>query len=284
MRLLLNTIMLEPNRWAPDHTLTWPLVDLLSPVSAAGYSELEIWQYHLSGLDRRAVEGLAGALGAAGLTAGALGAYPILHGEGAAWEQGRDQLEKLVDFGRLLGIEALKVFPGRVASADADRAVWRQSVERLRWLADLLAPEGALLTMETHGNTLCDTLDSALRLLGDLEGCDNIGICFQPYTDADTDAALAAYDALRDHVRHIHLQNRRLPGRATTLLAEGDWTDYRRLLPHVRRSGFDGLFCLEFTADITPPDGAAFDLQRVIDNAARDRTFAMEVWEAPAKA
>lgn len=284
MRLLLNTIMLEPNRWSPDHTLTRSLVDLLPPVLAAGYSELEIWQYHVSGMDRRGVEDLADALAAAGLAAGALGAYPLFHVEGSEWEQMRARLEQLVEIGRLLGIDALKVFPGRVGSADADAAVWRHSVEGLRWLADLLAGDGILLTMETHGNTLCDTVGSTLRLLADLEACDNIGICFQPYTDADTDAALAAYDALRDHVRHIHLQNRRLDGRATTLLAAGDWTDYRRFLPHVRRSGFDGLFCLEFTADITPPEGAAFDVQRVIDNAARDRAFAREVWEAAGKA
>lgn len=279
MRLLFNTIMVEPNRWTPDHVLTRPLADVLPAVRAAGFAELEIWQYHISELDRTGVEHLADAFEISELSAAALGAYPQFHLEGAAWEQMQSQLLRLVEHGRQLGIEALKVFPGRVGSADADEALWRITVDRLKWLAGQLAETGALLTMETHGNTLCDTLDSTRRLLGDLESCGNIGICFQPYTDARTDAALAAYDALGGHVRHIHLQNRRMEGRSTTLLSDGDWTDYGRFLPHVRRSGFDGIFCLEFTAGITPPEGSDFDLAAVIDNAARDRAYALELWE-----
>ena len=35
--MLLNTIMLEPNRWTGDHILSWPLIDLLKPVAEAGF-------------------------------------------------------------------------------------------------------------------------------------------------------------------------------------------------------------------------------------------------------
>jgi len=279
MRLLFNTIMIEPNRWTADHVLSRPLADLLPAVRATGFEELEIWQYHVSAMSQVEIEELATSLAASGLAAGALGAYPQFHLDGQEWEQMRSRLEQLVGYGRVLGIEAFKVFPGRVASADADATLWQLTVERLRWLAGLLAEAGALLTMETHGNTLCDTLDSTRRLLDDLADCGNVGICFQPYADADTDAAMAAYDALSGRVRHIHLQNRMLAGRATSLLRDGDWTDYGRFLPHVRRRGFDGLFCLEFTAGITPAEGEPFDAGLVLDNATRDREFALAAWE-----
>jgi len=39
MQLLLNTIMLEVNRWTADHQLTRPLVDLLEPVKKAGFGD-----------------------------------------------------------------------------------------------------------------------------------------------------------------------------------------------------------------------------------------------------
>ncbi|MFC1525297.1 sugar phosphate isomerase/epimerase family protein [Candidatus Latescibacterota bacterium] len=278
MRLLFNTIMLEPNRWTADHALTYPLTQLLDPIRGAGFEELEIWQYHLSGLDRKGVAKVAEAISQSGLRASALGAYPLLHVSETEWEAAREQLERLIEYGTELGIEALKIFPGRVASADADADTWSVSVERLQWLARELAARGVLLTMETHGNTLCDTLGSARRLLEELGAEANTGLCFQPYADDDTEAAMAVFDALRERVLHLHLQNRRGADRVASLLEEGDWTDYRQFLPHVRESGFDGLSCLEFTAGITPPDGEAFDLRLVVDNAARDRAFALAAW------
>ena len=45
MDLLFNTIMLEPNRWTPEHTLNWPLTDLLGPIDEAGFKKLELWAY-----------------------------------------------------------------------------------------------------------------------------------------------------------------------------------------------------------------------------------------------
>ncbi|MFH1569593.1 MAG: TIM barrel protein [Gemmatimonadota bacterium] len=280
MRLLFNTIMLEPNRWSADRTLTWPLAELLAPIRRTGFEELEIWQFHISSLAPAQVAELASRLAGAGLGAAALGAYPVLHPEGVEWDAMRDQLERLVEYGARLGIDALKIFPGRVASAEADAGTWARSVARLRWLAGLASQAGALLTMETHGRTLCDTLESTHRLLGELADLDGVGLCYQPYTEDDTDAAMAAFEALRCRVLHLHLQNRSQRDRATALLADGDWIDYRRFLPHVRARGFDGLACLEFTAGITPPDGEAYDPQRVLDNAARDRAFVLETWSA----
>lgn len=280
MQLLFNTIMLEPNRWTPDHTLTQPLIDLLGPVRDAGFDALEIWQYHVSDLNQQESADLSEALEQLGMQAVALGAYPAFHESELDWANTSDGLARLIDVGRQLGIGTLKIFPGRVGSADTDDGLRSRSVARLGWLAAQLAQHGLLLTMETHGNTLCDTVDSALQLLGELSDHHNVGLCFQPYTDCDTDAALAAYGALQQWVRHIHLQNRRGGDRATSLLAEGDWIDYARLLPHVRASGFDELLCIEFTAGITPAAGEGFDLQGVIDNAARDRAFALRAWDS----
>ena len=280
MHLLFNTIMLEPNRWTADHVLTCPLIDLLEPVANAGFEALEIWQYHLSGLDQGQLGNLGHALGELGMRAMVVGAYPSLHESESEWETTAGQLDRLIDCGRRLGMTTLKVFAGRVASAEAGDGVRSASVARLGWLAAELAQHGLQLTMETHGNTLCDTVSSALQLLDELSAHDNVGICFQPYTDQDTDAALAAYDALRGQVRHVHLQNRRGQDRVVSLLAEGDWIDYARLLPHLRASGFDELLCIEFTAGITPAPGESFDVQKVIDNAALDGDFARRLWNS----
>ena len=277
MQLLLNTIMLEPNRWTAEHALTRPLVDLLDPIAAAGFRDLEVWGYHLDRLSAAEVEHLAEALQARGMRAVGVGAYPSFHLEGGEDEEQRRTLDQLLAAAVRLGASVFKIFPGRVASADAGEAVWRRSVEDMRRLAGRTGEADMLLTLETHGGTLCDTLDGTRRLLDQLPE-EGVGICFQPYVEHDTAAAIAAFDALGPRVRHLHLQNRGPVGAA--LLEDGDWTDYRRFLPHVRRSGFDGPMCLEFTAGITPAEGEAFDLDGVLANASRDRAFVEELWRA----
>ena len=280
MRLLLNTIMLEVNRWTKDKTLTRPLAALLAPIAAAGFSELEIWQYHISRLTRDEVTALKDQLDDLELQTVALGAYPLLHLEGAEAEEEEADLDQLVDYAEILGATTFKIFPGRLASADTDKASWQRSTDRLRNLAARLAQSGMDLTLETHGNTLCDTQESTQRLLADLGTVPNLGLCFQPYTDQGTEETLALFAALGPAIRHIHLQNRSRAENACTLLAEGDWYDCTRLLQHAKASGFDGLLSLEFTAGLFPSGGAIFDPQTVIDNAVEDSNFVLQTWNA----
>ncbi|MEE3259973.1 MAG: sugar phosphate isomerase/epimerase family protein [Candidatus Latescibacterota bacterium] len=280
MRLLLNTIMLEVNRWTQDKALTRPLAALLEPIKAAEFSELEIWQYHISQLHRDEIAALKGQLDDLGLQTVALGAYPLLHLEGAEAEGATADLDQLIDYAEILGVTTFKIFPGRLASADTDQASWQRSTDRLRNLAARLAQSGMDLTLETHGNTLCDTQESTQRLLADLGTVPNLGLCFQPYTDQGTEETLAFFDALGSSIRHIHLQNRSSADNTWTLLAEGDWYDCARLLQRAKTSGFDGLLSLEFTAGLFPPEGEAFDPQTVIDNAVQDSNFVLQTWNA----
>jgi len=281
MQILLNTIMLEVNRWTPDHRLTRPLMDLLDPVREASFDALELWQYHISALEPDEVERLAQKLRSLDMRALALGAYPAFHLKGTEAAEMEAGLDRLLSYAVTLGVTTFKIFPGRIASAETDARTWDCSVRRIAELAAKLAARGMTLSMETHGNTLCDTLESVQHLLADLSGMDNVGLCFQPYTDHDTDQAIAAFDAVRSAIVHIHLQNRRTADSVTTLLEEGDWIDYARFLRHVRESDFDDLLCIEFTAGIFPPQGEAFDPQVVIDNAVRDREFVSKIWNVP---
>ena len=279
MQLLFNTIMLEVNRWAADKTPSRPLTNLLPAVAAAGFDELELWQYHVSSLDDAGFAQLQAELAANRVRCPAFGAYPVLHLQGAEAQAAEAELDALVDRAAALGARTFKIFPGRLASDRASAEDRGRTVERLLRLADRLGEHNMRLTLETHGNTLCDTLDSTAALLEELAPADHIGLCFQPYTDQDTVAALAAYDRFAAAIEHVHLQNRG-PDGACTRLADGTWIDYARFLPHIAAAGFDGLLCLEFTADLFPPEGAAFDPQTVIDHAAADRDFVRARWPA----
>ena len=278
MRLLFNTIMLEVNRWTQDKTLTRPLSELLAPIKEANFSELEIWQYHISRLPADEITTLKDQLDTLELQTVALGAYPVLHLESTEGQEAAADLERLVDYAKVLGATTFKVFAGRLASADVDAETWSRSTTRLRNLAGLLADNGMDLTLETHSNTLCDTPASTQRLLGEIGDLDHFGLCFQPYTNQDTQATLAFFADLGPAVRHIHLQNRTMADNTCSRLADGDWYDCARLLQAAKTSGFDGLLSLEFTAGLFPPEGEVFDPQTVIDNAVQDAAFVWEHW------
>ncbi len=280
MQLLLNTILLEPNRWAADKTPHSPLVEQLPALQRAGFNQLELWQYHASSLDARGLGQLSTHLHTCQLEVVALGAYPFLHLDGPAGDEALVQLGRTVAYAAHLGATIFKIFPGRVGSEELNAAARARSVNHLNHLARELAERSMVLTLETHANTLCDSLNSTLQLLDELGAHDNVGLCFQPYIEQDTDAAIALYDALAPHIRHVHLQNRLRSDGLCSLLESGDWLDYRRLLPHIRECGFDGPLCLEFTADMPTPETAHIDLERVLDNAARDRHFAQAVWNS----
>ena len=280
MQILLNTILIEPNRRAPDKTPRRPLSEHLPTFQRAGFQALEIWQYHVSTLDARGLANLSTHLNACALRPVVLGAYPSLHLDGPEGNEAMVQLGRTVAYASHLKSEIFKIFPGRVASQQLDAAARARSVKQLRQLAQQLAERSMHLTLETHGNTLCDTQQSTLQLFDELGTCDNVGICFQPYIEHDTDAAIQMYDVLRPYIRHVHLQNRRRVDGSITRLEEGDWLDYRRLLPHIRDNGFDGPLCLEFTAGMTTPDSPNVDSSQALENAARDRDFTLEMWNS----
>ena len=279
MDLLLNTIMLEPNRWTGDRLLSRPLVDLLAPIDGAGFKDLELWGFHVAQLEADELAHLAEALRTRSMRALCVGSYPAFHHDGNEDDVEVARLERVVATSAALGAAIFKIFPGRVSSAEAGGAIRKRTIARLRALADRVGAEGMTLTFETHGGTLCDTLESTQTLLGELADHSNIGICFQPYSDDDTSAAIAAFDALGDHVKHLHVQNRDATN-TMTLLAEGDWTDYGRFLPHAKAVGFDGALCIEFTAGIVPAVGEIFDVTMVLGNAVRDRRFIEALWQA----
>jgi len=150
VELLLNTIMLEPNRWTADKKLSWPLIDLLKPVQLAGFRQLEIWQYHISNLTDEQVEAVQARMQALEMQVVAVGAYPQFHHQDSAAATFAAELQRTVEVSATLGAKVFKIFPGRVASADAEDTVRELTLQRLRRLASDVGEHGMILTLETH--------------------------------------------------------------------------------------------------------------------------------------
>jgi len=189
MQLLFNTIMLEINRWTEHHNITYPLIDLLELLKKAEFNALEIWQYHISSLPEYDINRLAEKLHELNMTTPAVGAYVNLHLKGTDADNMNHLLDRMISSSAVLETKIFKIIPGSLASNTVDLPTWKLSVTRLKELSVKLAERGMILSLETHANSLCDTEESVLRLMNDLSGIDNIGICYQPFDTQDTKEA-----------------------------------------------------------------------------------------------
>ena len=269
MEILLNTIALEPNRWTRERIPYFQLEDLLQPIARAGFRGLEVWQYHVSRLFDREVARLKKDADALGLSFPVLGMYPAFHLEGDEREEELKRFERMLEIAALLGSRALKLMPGRIASRDLTPEQWSASVSFMQELMRRSEKAGTIFTLETHGSTLADDPAVLLKFIAEV-GSARLKVCWQPIGFADAPKAIELFDRLWPHVAHVHLQGHR--AKDYSPLEEAD-LDYRQVLAHMIKRGFDGYLGIEFVVDCVVDSPEKFRLGEVLQNAARDRQF-----------
>ena len=279
MRILLNTILLEPNRWTTDKIPYQPLEKLLPEVKKFGFNELEIWQYHISHQSNSGVLQLVDSINNLDMTCPVLGAYPALHLLGSNTQESQ-KLDHLIQFACKLEVKIFKIFAGNIASKNMNPEQTQQAIRSLKSLASQLDNHGIFLALETHANTLCDTQDSTMKVFESLGSSKNVGCCFQPYMESNTEEALEFFDKIAPWTIHIHLQNRKAMKMDCCLLSAGDWIDYNRLLPHLYDSNYNGDLSIEFTANMATPENPDTPIQAILKNAVLDRDFVLSHWHS----
>ena len=267
--LLLNTIALEPNRWTADKIPYYRLENLLSPISGAGFSYLEIWQNHITTRSPQEIAALKRQMDDLNIQTRIIGLYPNLHYTGKGREREIDTFQKAIDAAGTLNAHAIKIFVGMIASDAITNEEYDRSVAFTDEVADRLHKAGLTLIGETHANTLFDTPAACFRFLEDV-GAERFKICFQPYDFASTENTTASYQTFADYVVHIHLQGRKDGN--MTLLQEAS-IDYRTFFEALNEHGFEGDLSIEFVKDCVVDSPADFDLEQVIDHAKIDREF-----------
>ena len=271
LRILLNTIALDPNRWTDDKIPYFKLIDLLPAVARHGFKDLEIWQFHVDRLTQSELSEVKSRLDSLGTSAPVLGIYPTIHLEGDEAHREQAHAERLLDVAAFLGSDLVKMFVGSVGSGKLDQEACDRSLDFLERLTEAAASRRLRLTGETHANTLFDTVESTLWTLDRLDP-DWFGVCFQPY-DANLAGAMGAFMAMRNRIWHLHYQGRK--GREICLLSEAD-LDYAEYTRFIAESGFSGYLCIEFVKDCVVPRPEELDVEKVLTNAERDREFIRE--------
>jgi sugar phosphate isomerase/epimerase len=199
MNILFHTIAIEPERWTPKR-VSRPLTELLAPMAAAGFRELEIYEPHLG--PETVSEEIRAGLEHHGLQPVILSSYlnPAVTDDRAA-RAGMEQIAERVSF---YGFAAVRIFPG-IKLPPADTAGVAEFVRRVAELADLLP--GASVLLETHDGSIADDPRAVVRVVADAAR-PNIGLLFQPTSFGDRESILRQFEIQRPHIRHLHLQDR----------------------------------------------------------------------------
>jgi len=275
IRILLNSIALEPNRWTDGKTPFFRLEELVEPIARHDFKGIEVWQNHLSMLEDKEIAELRERAGDLGLDFPVVGFYPELHLVGSDGEVALSESLGLMDKAAALGANTVKMFVGSKASKELTDLEEAATFASLETLIDAAEDRDLLLTGETHAGTLFDSVGACRRALHQIDS-DELEICFQPFDPANTESAIADYTELAESVIHVHLQGR--IGNEMSLLEDAD-LDYERFLEALEINGFAGYLSIEFVKDCVVDRPEDLDIERVLSNAAADREFVRRVLE-----
>lgn len=235
------TIAFQSDKWGSNRVVETPIDEIWPLLSEAGYDAVELWWPHVEHLSDDGLIDLGRRLAEAGLAVAMLSPYfDFTTDEGSA----RNSIQlgrRVLSAARLLGSRGVRVFTGKVGSADADDEQWDRATESIQQLAD--DARDLIWALETHPRNLMDTVPATGKLLERIDRR-NVGLIFQPSTFASDE--LAAADALGAATRHVHATNRNDAGKC--LLAEGS-IDYPALLERLESLGFDGFVSVEWMGE-----------------------------------
>ena len=165
---------------------------------------------------------------------------------------------ELVDFGDVLtsalalGAPTIRVWAGRLGSAEADAGYWEAVVADSQRIVDQAASEGVAVAYEFHGNTLTDTAASARRLLQAVER-PTLSSLWQPPKGSTVEQNRAGIDTIAPWLSHIHVFAWRMEeGQAIRLPLSAHASVWPESLSRIDALGGERYALLEFVLDDDP--------------------------------
>lgn len=179
------------------------LQELASWARHEGFDGIELWGIHARHLAAQPRYDASWAR-ALGLRVPMISDYlPLEDCEQEALRQTRQLCQRALHW----GAPKLRTFAGHQGSATLDRQQRQDLTRRLRNLSACVADHGLRLVVETHPNTLADTVASTRQLMEQVDH-PALGLNFDVLHVWESGAApVAALADLHPWVRHFHLKN-----------------------------------------------------------------------------
>jgi 3-dehydroshikimate dehydratase len=150
--------------------------------------------------------------------------------------------ESVLKTAKALGAGIIRVWVGTFASAKADAAYYEMAAADSRRIADMAAGEGIMIAYESHDDTLNDSKESVLHLLG-LANRPNVLTYWQhDLADFSVSDRAAMLNAIRDVLANMHVfyWTGALPKAQQRPLIEGEtqWLEYLRITANTGRNHY----------------------------------------------
>ncbi|WHT20801.1 TIM barrel protein [Crossiella sp. CA-258035] len=215
-------------------------------VEEAGLSAIE-WggDVHVPAGDLAAAEATRKLTAQAGLAVAAYGSYY------RAGHSDPAELAPVVRTAAVLGAPLIRVWAGKLGSAEASPDERAATVHALRRAAEAAAEVGIRIAVEYHRNTLTDTLASATALFAEVDRAEVVPY-WQPAGGQDVGSALTEVRALLPELVTAHVFSWG-PGGGKDRLALADREDlWRPVLTELAADGRDRYALVEFVPGDSP--------------------------------
>ena len=117
---------------------------------------------------------------------------------------GDDGFEPVLEVAVALGAPLIRVWPGRRGSAEANLEYRRLVEGNLKRVGDAAARARITIGLEFHGNTLTDTVESALELVQAVSR-ENVKLYWQAPRDVARDVCLESLNAVAPWLANLHV-------------------------------------------------------------------------------
>ncbi|HUT58144.1 MAG TPA: sugar phosphate isomerase/epimerase [Phycisphaerae bacterium] len=223
-----------------------PIESLVPRIAQIGYDAVEIFGSQIDGKSDEELSALKDLCAEHGLRPLAVAPYLSLTRSREAYDESLACAERFVHYCRVLGAPKFRTFtdvgPKGIGSDVATPQQWAQGIEGLKHITAL--DRGIAFVMETHPQTLVDTVESIERVLAEVDA-PNLKVLYQPgNTDFRQRGIIECWRRLRPHVEHMHIQNHR-DDDAPPYVEEGT-LDLPAFFRAVKADGYDGSMSVEY--------------------------------------
>lgn len=125
----------------------------------------------------------------------------------ADFQKTMEKCEQLVTRANWFNTNKIRTFAGQKGSEDFSEQERKEYVKRIRMICDLFAPHNMYILLETHPNTLTDTLPSTLKLLEEVNHPYlKINLDFLHIWESGADP-VDSFHRLKPWIQHYHFKN-----------------------------------------------------------------------------
>jgi 3-dehydroshikimate dehydratase len=202
---------------------------------------------HVPHGDTQQAEKVARWTGDAGLSVAAYGSYYRL----ATPDQ--PAFESIIETAVALGAPTIRVWAGKMGSAEADESYLQQVYDEAYQIAEMAKEHKLSISFEFHDGTLTDTTLSAIQLMEAVQH-ENLGMYWQPPHRLSQEERTASLVRILPYLTNMHVfqWHRNHPNPRTRYALQEGGPEWRIFLDHLKKADGNHAGMLEFVQDDDP--------------------------------